>query len=574
MSRRIAAAVAAVTLAIVAACAPPAQPGTPSPRGGPYDVVITNGMIVDGTGAPWFYGDLAIRGDRIAAMTPRGMLAHASAKQHIDATGMVVAPGFIDIQGQTDYGFTWGDGRSVSKITQGITTEILGEGDTPGPVNARMLTDDPTMTATDRARLQPFMGVHGFGAWLDAMAKHGTGPNVGSFLGAGTVREYIDGMQQGDPTPAQLDTARLVVRTAMQDGAFGLASALIYPPGSYATTAELIEEAKAMAPFGGVYITHMRNESDRVLEAMDEAIRIGKEGGVPVEIYHMKAAGTENWDKESAMFTKIDSARAAGLDVQADMYPYTAGATGLTACLPPWTAAGGKLFANLSDPATRERIKREALTPSPDWENLCRQSTPAGVLLVQFRKPENQKWVGKRLSDVAAAMGKDWVDAAMDLILSDSSRIETIYFLMSEDNVRRQLQQPWIKIGTDAAGMDPDSARGMAHPRSYGTYPRILGRYVREQHALTLEDAIRKMTSAVADRLSVHDRGLLRPGMFADVVVFDPKTIIDVATYDKPHQISVGVEHVFVNGVEVARDEKATGALPGRVIHGPGWTGR
>lgn len=558
---------------LVAACAS-RGPSAPEPGGGggTYDVVIENGRIVDGTGAAWHYGDLAIRGDRIARMTPAGMLHDAPAKRRIDARGLVVAPGFIDIQGQSYSNFLTGDGRNISKVTQGVTTEILGEGSTPAPANPRTLKDDDFDSDAERKLAEAFAGPHGFDAFLTAMEKHGVSQNVGSFLGAATVRVYAKGAAIGAPTPAELDTMRAVVRRAMEDGAFGLGSALIYPPGSYAGTPELIEEAKAMAPFGGVYITHMRSEADTYLEAIDEAIRIGSEGGVPVEIYHLKAAGKANWYKAPLAIAKIDSARAAGLDIQADMYPYTAGETGLSACLPPRASEGGKLFDRLADPAERARIKQEVLHKTSDWENLCTQATPEGVMLVGFRKDASKKWVGKRLSEVAQAMGEDWVDAAMDLIVADHSRIETLYFLADEGNVRLQLQQPWIKIGTDAAGWNPDSTGGlMAHPRAYGTYPRILGHYVRDEHVLGLEDAIRKMTSAVATRLSLTDRGVLRPGMYADVVVFDPKTIIDKATYEQPHQLSVGTEHVFVNGVEVVTHDRVTGAKPGRAVRGPGW---
>ncbi|MBX6364996.1 MAG: D-aminoacylase [Gemmatimonadetes bacterium] len=547
-------------------------PTAPTPSGGAYDLIIENGRVVDGTGAPWFYGDVAVRGDRIAAIAPRGVLRGAPAKRRIDATGMVVSPGFIDIQGQSYDAFLRGDGRDVSKVTQGITTEILGEGSTPAPINERRLAADGSAGTGDAELARRFTGPHGFDAFLRAMEEHGISPNVGSFLGAATVRVYAKGEAMGAPTPAELDTMRAVVRRAMEDGAFGIGSALIYPPGNYATTAELIEEAKAMAPYGGVYITHMRSEADQYLEAIDEAIRIGREGGVPVEIYHLKAAGRANWHKAAQAIAKIDSARAAGLDVQADMYPYTAGGTGLSACFPPAASEGGKLYERLADPAERARIKAEVLHQTSDWENLCTQATPDGVLLVGFRNPDNGKWVGKRLSEVAQTMGKEWIDAAMDLVLADRSRIGTLFFLMDEENVKLQLRQPWIKIGTDAAGMDPDSARGnLAHPRAYGTYPRILGRYVRDEKVIGLEDAIRKMTSAVATRLSIPDRGVLRPGMFADIVVFDPATIIDRATYEQPHQLSVGVEHVFVNGVEVAAHGKHTGAKPGRVVRGPGW---
>lgn len=566
-------------LSLAAACAPRATPPpSPTPSApaaaadGPFDLVLLNGRIVDGTGAAWFHGDLAVRGDRIARITPRGMLASAPARERIDVEGQVVAPGFIDIQSHSRGEFLPpGDGRVVSKVTQGVTTEIMGEGSTNAIVNARVLGVDPAQNESAARQIARFGGPRGFDNWLRAMEENGASVNVGSFLGGNNVRQYAKGSSQGPPSPAELDSMRTVVRWAMEGGAFGIATALIYPPATFASTAELIEASKAMAPYGGVYITHMRSEADDVLEAMDEAIRIGAEAGVPVEIYHLKAAGRRNWDKTEAMIAKIDSARAAGLDVQANMYPYVAGGTGLTACFPPWASADDGLFANLADPEARARMRAEIESDRTDWENLCALSTPDGVLILGLHRPEHQQWIGKRLSEIAADRGQDWIETAFDLVLAERQRVGTIYFMMSEENVRLKMQQPWMKFGTDAGGPDPATAVGLVHPRAYGTYPRILGRYVRDEGVLGLEDAIRKMSSAVATRLSIQDRGVLREGMFADIVVFDPDTVEDRATFEDPHQVSVGVTHVFVNGVAVLRDGRHTGARPGRALRGPGY---
>ena len=564
--------IAAATFFIVACGSTPRGASEkPNPAAdGAYDVIIANGRVVDGSGNAWFYGDVALRGDKIVRVVRRGQLGDAHATKRIDATGMVVAPGFIDIQGQSGDLFLRGDGRDVGKLTQGVTTEILGEAYTVAPVSALTLADNASDT-TSVAVLRQFQGPHGFDAWLRAMQAHGISPNVGSFVGASTIREYAMGLRMGAAPAAQMDSMRAAMRNGMEDGAFGLGSALIYPPGNYASTEELIEIAKAMSPYGGLYITHMRSEADRYLEALDEAMRIGKEGNVPVEIYHLKAAGKRNWGKASQAVAKIDSARAAGLDVQANMYPYTAGGTGLAACLPPSASADGKLFENLADSTKRAKIRQDIAHPTTYAESLCELATPEGVLLTAFRNPENKKWAGHRLSEVMASNGKDWISAVMDLLLTEHQDIGTIFFLMSEDNVAMQLKQPWMKIGTDAEGPDPDSTKEFTHPRSYGTYPRILGKYVRDEHVLTLEDAIRKMSGAVADRLLIRDRGLLREGMLADVVVFDPATIQEHSTYEKPNQGSTGVREVFVNGVEVIRDGKHTGAKPGRVVRGPGW---
>jgi dihydroorotase/N-acyl-D-amino-acid deacylase len=554
---------AAVALGL-SACTHPTTSPTPA-SGERFDVIIENGRVVDGTGAAWYYGDVGIRGDRIAAVTPRGLLRNAAATTRVDARNMVVAPGFIDIQDQSGGQLLLGDGRQLGKITQGVTTGILGEGSTPAPLNAANLP--PDANELQRRFSQP----HGFDAWLSAMEAHRISQNVGSFVGAGTIRQYGMAERMGAATGAALDSMRAAVRRAMEDGAFGMASALIYPPNTFATTEELIEESRAMAPYGGIYISHMRSEADHLLEAVDEVIRISREGGVPGEIYHLKAAGTRNWSKEAPMIAKIDSARAAGIDVQANMYPYTAGATGLTSCLPPSYSAEGKLFDNLASADIRATIHQEVAHPTSEWENLSELASPEGVLITNLRKPENQQYIGKRLAEIARMKNEDYLDAAMDLILTERSRVETTYFLMSEDNVKLQLRQPWMKIGTDAGGPDPDSVRALVHPRTFGNYPRILGLYVRDEKVIPLEDAVRKMTSAVATRLSIHDRGLLKPDMYADVVVFDPATIADRATYEQPKQLSVGVRDVWVNGVQVLRDGKHTGATPGRALRGPGY---
>jgi dihydroorotase/N-acyl-D-amino-acid deacylase len=528
-----------------------------------YDVILSHGKIVDGTGNAWFYGDLAITGNRIAKITGAGLLDDAKAKQRIDARGLVVAPGFVDIQGSLG-------GPSVSKITQGVTMEIAGEGWTAAPSND--LTRAGTADTGRRGGEQNFDGPHGFDAMLRAAEKRGSAVNFGSYVGATTVRQYVKGMAAGKATPDEIRRMQELVELAMQDGAFGIGSALIYPPATYVDADELAEITKPVGKYRGLYISHIRSEADQFLEALDEAIGIGRKAGAPVEIYHLKAAGKRNWEKETAAIRKIDDARKAGQDVSACMYPYTAGATGLTSVLPPWTAENGKLFDNLADPATRERIRREMAQEKTDWENMGQLAGPENILITRLNQPENQKYAGKRLNEIAALMNKDWRDAAMDLILSEHRRVETIYFLMSEDNVQLQLRQPWMKFGIDGPGVDPEQMKGaLTHPRVYGTFSRVLGLYVRERHVLPLEDAVRKMTSAATRRLGIRDRGILQEGFFADIAVFDPDAIADHATFENPNQLSTGVGYVFVNGIPVVAGGKVTGAKPGVALRGPGY---
>jgi dihydroorotase/N-acyl-D-amino-acid deacylase len=535
----------------------------------PYDLVIAGGRIIDGSGNSWFYGDIGIRADRIARITPAGALKDAPARERLDARGLTVTPGFIDIQGGSQGPLLAGDGRVISHVAQGITTEIMGEGWTAAPTNDKTLASQESL---GRAGAVPrFEGSRGFDTWLRAMEQHGASLNFGSFLGAATVRQYVMGMRQGEANPAELEQMQTVVRNAMLDGAFGIGSALIYPPGNYANTRELTGIAKAMAPFGGVYITHMRSEADHLIESIQEALTIGRDAGVPVEIYHLKAAGKRNHAKIGEAIALIDQARRAGQDAGADMYPYVAGATGLTACFPPWTAADGKLFDNLADPAIRAKIRTEMAEPFTEWENMGQLAGPENILIVSANRPENREFAGKRLGEIAALQKKDWRDAAMDLVLTEHRRVETIYFLMNEENLALQLKQPWIKIGTDSVGVNPENARDLAHPRSYGTFPRILGEFVREKKVMPIEEAVRKMTSATARRLSIPDRGLLLQGMFADIVVFDPATIADRATYEQPHQLPAGIKWVIVNGTVVMKDGAHTGAKPGRALRGPGY---
>ena len=512
---------------------------------------------------------MGIRGDRVAAI---GDLKKARAATLVDARGLAVAPGFVNMLSWATESLI-ADGRSQGDIRQGVTTEIFGEGWSMGPLT-------PEMKARARAEQGDFkfeIEWTTLAEYLSYLERRGIAPNVASFVGAATVREHVVGLEDRAPTADEMERMRALVRAAMEEGALGVGSSLIYAPGFYARTGELVELCRAAAPYKGTYISHVRNESDRLLEAVDELIRIGREAGVPAEIYHLKAAGEANWPKLDAVIARVEAARAAGQKVTADMYTYTAGATGFTACLPPSALDGGydALFRRLGDAAERARIL-EAMRARPEgWENLCRAAgSPDRLLLVEFKSEALKPLIGKTLAEVARARGKDPEETILDLILEDRTRVGVVFFLMSEDNVRRQVKLPWMSFGSDASSMAPEGVflKSSAHPRAYGNFARLLGRYVRDEKLITLAEAVRRLAGLPAANLGLADRGVLRVGAFADVAVFDPATVADKATYERPHQYAVGMRHVLVNGVPVLRDGEHTGALPGRALKGPGAT--
>ena len=546
---------------------------------GQIDVLIRGARIIDGSGNPWRHGDVAIAGPRIVTIAPPDSIPDERAGEIVDATGLVVCPGFIDIQSHSIIPLMI-DGRCVSKITQGITTEIMGEVWTPAPFGGQITDPFDTILAgviglpTPEWRAQAREWSR-FRDWLETVADRGVSPNIGAFLAGGTLRRYAKGMAMGPASADELATMRRVAAEAMADGAFGVSYALIYPPESYAATDEIVEVCRAIAPYGGLYITHMRSEADPILEAVEEALAIGRRAGVPVEIYHLKVTGPHNWSKMAAVIARIDAARAAGLDVAANMYPYTASGTGLTAMLPDWVAADGKLYDNLRDAGIRARVRAEMAGAAGAEGGAMLSRDPTVVMPIGMKLPEHQEYIGQRVSAIAAARGQDWIDTILDLLAVEGQPISTIYFQMGEENLALQLKQPWVKVSTDAGGVDPTwaAAQGPVHPRGYGTYPRVLGKYVREDGIIPLEDAVRKMTSAVADRLGLRDRGRLAVGAYADVVVFDPATVADRATFTDPHQLSVGIRDVWVNGTRVLRDGTHTGATPGMIVDGPGRAG-
>jgi dihydroorotase/N-acyl-D-amino-acid deacylase len=529
---------------------------------GPYDVLIRNGKIVDGTGSPWYVGDIGIYSEKIIAI---GKLDTKIAKQVIDASGQVVAPGFIDMLGQSGLS-TFVDNRAMSKISQGITTELTGEGESPAPVNKNTLQE----ISSYLQRYNITVDWTGFDGYFARLERHKSAINFGSFVGASQVRAYAIGYDDREPTAEELDQMKQLVRTAMQQGALGLSSALEYTPAMYAKTPELIELAKVAAEYGGIYITHIRNEQERGIEAILEAADIARAAKIPVEIWHLKVAERANWGKMPEIVQLIDQHRDQGIDMTVDLYPYTAFSNDLSALIPGWAQEGGtgKLLQRLRDPGIRKRIRTELQAKDrnrgPDFQSM---------MITSVRNPELRQWEGKRLTEVAAAWKKDPMETLFDFILADSARTGRVVFAMTEEDLRMAMAQPWASFCTDASARATDGPlyEGKPHPRAYGSFPRILGKYVREDKILTLEDAIRKMTSLPAQRVGLKDRGLLKPGFYADITIFDPATITDKATFENPHQYSEGVSHVLVNGKLVWEKGTFTGNLPGMVLRGPGY---
>jgi dihydroorotase/N-acyl-D-amino-acid deacylase len=534
----------------------------------PFDLVITNGHIVDGTGSPWYSGDIGIRDGHIAAI---GNLSAAARKRTFDAKGKVVAPGFVDMLGQSEATILV-DPRLPSKIYQGITTEITGEGGSAAPLNDAIIAAD--LAGYEHYKINPDWRT--FRQYFSRLEKQGMGINLASYVGATQVRRMVLGDADVQPTPEQLEKMKALVRDAMRDGAVGVSTSLMYAPAPYAKTEEIIALASEASKFGGIYATHMRNESDSVLESIDEAVRIGREAHIPVEIWHFKVAGKANFGHMPELVARVNKARAEGVDVEADTYAYTAWFNSMSAFVPAWAHDGGdaKLIERLKDPATRSRIRKDMETPSKDWDNEWDEiSGPQDVMISVVENPALKKFQGKRLTEVAKTLNKDPMDALFDLLIEDKAFTECAVFGMSEPDVALALQQPWVSVDNDSSGTSPEGILGEEHPhpRAYGTFPRILRKYVREEKKLTLEEAIRKFSALPAQRMRLTDRGVLKLGMWADVVVLDPETVRDVATFDDPNRLSEGMEYVLINGVPVVENGKMTGALPGKVLRGAGY---
>ena len=528
-----------------------------------YDTILRHGTVYDGTGAAPITADVAIKGDTVAAI---GDLSKARGKVEIDVTGLAVTPGFINM-------LSWStetlieDGKSQGEIRQGVTLEIMGEGESMGPWSDSLKAYNKANQGDIKYDIQWTT----LREYLDFLQRKGIATNVGSFVGATTIRENVIGFDDRPPTAAELNSMRALVKQAMEEGAFGVGSSLIYAPAFYASTDELVELCKVAAPYGGMYISHMRSEGNRLLEAVDELIQISARAGIPAEIYHLKAAGNANWPKMDEVIQKVDSARAAGHRITADMYTYPAGATGLDASMPPWVQEGGlpEWIKRLKDPAIRAKVAREMKTPTDKWESLyLAAGSPDRILLVAFKEDSLKPLTGKTLAEVAKMRGKSPEETAMDLVVQDGSRIGTVYFLMSEDNIRKEVVLPWVSFGSDAESEAPEGVflKSNPHPRAYGNFARVLAKYTRDEKLMPMAEAIRKLSGLPAANLGLKHRGNLKPGYFADIAVFDPAKIQDHATFDKPHQYATGMVHVFVNGTQVLKDGEHTGALPGRVV--------
>jgi N-acyl-D-amino-acid deacylase len=560
---------------LLAACAsaPPArreQADAPQAVAAAYDVILRGGTVYDGSGGPPRVADVGLRGDRVVKV---GDLGGQAARQEVDARGLAVAPGFINM-------LSWAtesllvDGRAMSDVKQGVTLEVFGEGWSMGPLTEGMKRE----MVEEQGDLKFDVAWTGLGEYLEHLEKKGVATNVASFVGATTVRIHVLGKEDRAPDEAELGRMRALVREAMEEGALGVGSSLIYAPAFYARTPELVALCQEAGRKGGMYISHLRSEGRRLLESVDELLTIAREAGVPAEIYHLKAAGEESWPKMDAVLQRLRKARAEGLRITADMYTYPAGATGLDAAMPPWVQEGGlkAWVARLKDPSVRKRVVQEMRTPTDAWENLLLAAGSAErVLLAGFRSERLKPLTGKSLAEVARQRGKSPEETAVDLVVEDESRVETVYFLMSEDNIRKQLQEPYVSFGSDAGAPATEGVflQSSTHPRAYGNVARLLGRYVRDEKLMPLEEAVRRLTSLPADTLKLRERGRLVPGHHADVVVFDPARVQDRATFDRPHQYAEGVVHVFVNGTQVLKDGEHTGATPGRVVRGPGWKG-